>query len=92
MSMQTISVRYCFASDKGRDEVFDLLIDAHDLSLLGDMSATLPAWTELGFHQCPHCPLKTHQHFRCPLAAPLVDAVQRPEEHFFTEAPMAKST
>jgi hypothetical protein len=74
--MQTISVRYCFAYDKGREEVFDLTIDAHDLTLLADIPETLPAWTELDFHQCPHCPLKTPPHLRCPLAARLVDVVR----------------
>jgi hypothetical protein len=74
--MQTISVRYRFAYDKGSEEVFDLTIDAHDLSLLADIPETLPAWTELGFHQCPHCPLKTPAHLRCPLAAHLADIVR----------------
>jgi hypothetical protein len=78
--MQTISVRYCFASETGSEEVFDLTIDAHDLSLLADIPETLPAWTELGFHQCPHCPLKTPEHLRCPLAAHLVDVVRRFED------------
>jgi hypothetical protein len=74
--MQTFSVRYCFAYDKGSEEVFDLVIDAHDLCLIADIPETLPAWTELEFHQCPHCPLKTPRHLRCPLATHLVDVVR----------------
>jgi hypothetical protein len=74
--MQTISVRYCFVYKKGREEVFDLTIDAHDLILLTDIPEPLPVWTELGFHQCPHCTLKTAEHLRCPLAAHLVDVVR----------------
>jgi hypothetical protein len=78
--MQTISVRYCFASEMGGEEVFDLVIDAHDLRLLADIPETLPVWTELGFHKCPHCPLKTPEHLSCPLAAHLVDVVRRFED------------
>ena len=78
--MQTISVRYCFASETGGEKVFDLEIDAHDLSLLSDIPETLPAWTDLGFHQCPHCPLKTTEYLSCPLAAHLVDVVRRFED------------
>jgi hypothetical protein len=78
--MQTISVRYCFTYNKGCEEVFDLVIDAHDLSLLTDIPEVLPAWTELGFHQCPHCPLNTSEHLRCPLAAHLVGVVSSFED------------
>jgi hypothetical protein len=105
--MLTISVRYCFASELGSEEIFDLTIDTHDLSLLADIPETLPAWTELGFHQCPHCPLKTYTRLRCPLAAHLVDVVRRFDDlvyiedsledirhlfkHFLVEAPKDKS-
>lgn len=78
--MQTISVRYCFASEAGGEKIFDLVIDANDLSLLVDTPESLPEWTDLGFHQCPHCPLKTPEHLSCPLAAHLVDVVRRFED------------
>jgi hypothetical protein len=78
--MQTFSIQYCFAPEKGCQEIFDLKIDAQDLSLLADIPKTLPVWTELNFHQCPHCPLKNPPHLRCPLAAHLVDVVSRFED------------
>jgi hypothetical protein len=78
--MQTFSIQYCFAPEKGCKEIFNLKIDAQDLSLLADIPKTLPAWTELNFHQCPHCPLKNPPHLRCPLAAHLVDVVSRFED------------
>lgn len=36
----------------------------------------LPAWTELGFHQCPNCPLSTQTTKRCPMAVDLVPLVE----------------
>jgi hypothetical protein len=35
----------------------------------------LPAWTELGFHQCANCPLSTADTKRCPMAVRLVPLV-----------------
>ena len=32
------------------------------------LSAELPAWTQLGFHQCATCPLRAEQAPRCPVA------------------------
>jgi hypothetical protein len=37
---------------------------------------TLPPWTELGFHQCPNCPLSTETTKRCPMAVKFVPLVQ----------------
>ena len=40
----------------------------------------LPAWTELGFHQCPNCPLSAATTKRCPMAVnfvPLIDLFAR---------------
>lgn len=36
----------------------------------------LPSWTELGFHQCPNCPLSTASTKRCPMAVDLVPLVE----------------
>jgi uncharacterized protein DUF6901 len=36
----------------------------------------LPAWTELGFHQCPNCPLSTSTTKRCPMAVNFVPLVE----------------
>lgn len=35
----------------------------------------LPAWTELGFHQCANCPLSTADTKHCPMAVRLVPLV-----------------
>ncbi|HYD60899.1 MAG TPA: hypothetical protein VEC35_11115 [Noviherbaspirillum sp.] len=39
--------------------------------------AELPGWTELGFHQCPNCPLSAEAAPHCPMAVafiPLIEA------------------
>lgn len=35
----------------------------------------LPAWTELGFHQCSNCPLSTATTSHCPMAVQLVKLI-----------------
>jgi len=37
----------------------------------------LPDWTELGFKQCPNCPLKVEEHPHCPMAVQLHHMVER---------------
>ena len=36
----------------------------------------LPAWTELGFHQCPNCPLSTSNTKRCPMAVNFIPLIE----------------
>lgn len=38
-------------------------------------SADLPAWTELGFHQCENCPLSAGQVSHCPMAVSFVPLI-----------------
>ncbi len=37
--------------------------------------ADLPAWTELGFHQCPNCPLASDTTPHCPMAVNLLPLI-----------------
>ena len=39
-------------------------------------TGALPAWTELGFHQCPNCPLSTATTKRCPMAVRFVPLIE----------------
>ncbi|NVM23231.1 MAG: hypothetical protein HWN68_15780 [Desulfobacterales bacterium] len=75
--METVAVRYCFTSPDGSQETFDLQLDAHNLDLLGSLPEKLPPWTNLDCNQCPNCPLTIHTHPHCPLAARLVNIVER---------------
>jgi len=42
----------------------------------GAVQANLPAWTELGFHQCGNCPLSASEVAHCPMAVRLVPLVE----------------
>jgi hypothetical protein len=35
-----------------------------------------PAWTELGYYQCPNCPLKPETHPHCPAASSLTEIIE----------------
>jgi hypothetical protein len=74
--MQNVMMQYCFTLPDGSQEVFDLQLDAQNLDLLGNTPEAFPSWTNLDFHQCPHCPLVIDTHPHCPLAANLVNIVQ----------------
>lgn len=58
---------YRFSFPDGRTESLDAGADVPQDGL--------PAWTELGFHQCPNCPLSTADTKRCPMAVRLVPLV-----------------
>jgi hypothetical protein len=72
------SVTYHFAFPDGQRE--SLRLDAAS----GVDDDALPSWTELGFNQCPNCPLSASTTKRCPMAVkfvPLVDLFGRLRSH-----------
>lgn len=75
--MAITSVYYCFKLSEDSDEIFQLQIDTERLTLVNNLPETLPFWTKLTFHQCPHCPLTPEAHPFCPLAANLVNIIKR---------------
>jgi hypothetical protein len=75
--MKTIVIQYCFRLPDHSSEDFKLELDPRNLGLTGNIPQSLPTWTELDFHQCPHCPLEVVTDPHCPLAANLVNIVQR---------------
>jgi hypothetical protein len=74
--MENVRIKYCFTLPDGSQEAFDLQLDAQRLDLLGNTPEVFPSWTNLDFHQCPHCPLVIDTHPHCPLAANLVHIVE----------------
>jgi hypothetical protein len=72
-----LSISYTFRRDDGREDQFALTIDSRTLLLTGNEPAEVPAWTALGFHQCPNCPLTESTHPHCPLALNLVNIVRK---------------
>ncbi len=75
--METLNIRYCFLLPDDSEEVFDIKLDKRDLVLSNEPVQQLPDWTELGFCQCPNCPLVCHTHSHCPLAVSLVNLIDR---------------
>ena len=75
--METKTIRYSFRLPDNSCEDFKLELNAQNLELTGNIPRCLPAWTELAFHQCPNCPLDINDRPHCPLAANIVNLVQR---------------
>lgn len=75
--MDTIKIRYNFILNQVRTEVFDVHLDPETLESISVPSRELPAWTELTFHQCPHCPLSLESHLHCPVAVSLIQVIGR---------------
>lgn len=74
--MENVAIRYCFTLSNGSQEVYDLELDGQNLELVGNIPESLPSWTDLDFHECPHCPLPIDTHPHCPLAVRLVSIVE----------------
>ncbi|MBI2343937.1 MAG: hypothetical protein HYV02_06370 [Deltaproteobacteria bacterium] len=68
-------VRYHFRFDSGETRSFHVPLDATTLSLITQSEPAPPAWTALGHHQCPHCPLLSATHPHCPVAKAIAPAV-----------------
>ncbi len=75
--IETLFMQYRFTLANGSEELFYFTVDAKKLELLRNTSESLPLWTALSFHQCPHCPLNPDTHPHCPLAANFVNIVSR---------------
>jgi len=73
--MEAIKIRYSFNLDQGRTEVFDVHLDPETLESLSVPDRDRPTWTELNFHQCPHCPLSPDSHSHCPVAVSLIQVI-----------------
>lgn len=70
-------VHYAFILPNGQREDFVLTIDEDTMLCNTIADEALPEWTELDFHQCPHCPLKSEEVPHCPLARRLRSLVSR---------------
>lgn len=72
-----IEIRYIFRFNEKKHELIDLQLDDDRLEIINRPDGELPEWTQLGFEQCPHCPLDINIYPVCPVAQCLVDVVTR---------------
>jgi hypothetical protein len=70
-----ITYRYTFTFKDGTSLAFIVTLDGDTLDFIRNDDTPPPEWTELGFHQCPNCPLDPAQHPHCPAARNLVPVV-----------------
>ncbi len=73
----TFFITYRFTLPNNQEETFKLIFDAASIELVSDQIASPPFWTELEYHQCPHCPLTSETHTHCPVALNLVSTIHR---------------
>lgn len=71
-----IEITYHFQFPDGAAR-YDLALDSKSVTLCDRDQSTIPPWTALDFHQCPHCPLSKEENPQCPLAVALSDVLIR---------------
>ena len=67
---------YHFQFNDGAAYVHKLSIDSQTCLQNTDSTCSYPHWTELAFHQCPHCPLTAPTHRHCPIAANIAPVIE----------------
>lgn len=76
--MESVNIVYRIKLSDKLTEEFDYEMDAETFGIISaPKSGKLPPWTELGFKQCPNCPLKPEDHPHCPIAVQLHNIVDR---------------
>ena len=55
--MDHLEICYRFRLKDGTVDTIDLKLNPTTLELIDNIPEDLPAWSELGFQQCPKCPL-----------------------------------
>ncbi len=77
---EMINISYIFDLDDDRQEIFELRLDNQNMELIHNPSDEVPEWTDLKFHQCPHCPLNNEVRPNCPVALNLSSVIKRFEQ------------
>jgi hypothetical protein len=76
--MESVNVTYRIKLTEAVTETFEYRMNAETFEIISAPQAgELPAWTELGFKQCPNCPLKKEETPHCPMAVQLHRIVDR---------------
>jgi len=66
--------RFQLANDKALS--FKIKLNAETLRIRTGIKGALPEWTQLGFKQCPNCPLDGEEHSHCPMAVSLIEPIE----------------
>ncbi len=84
---EPLHIEYRFELQDAQVVDFDMYLDPETLVMDPSISAgDLPDWAELGFSQCPHCPLSTSETAHCPPAVNLVSVVSGFEQLYSHES------
>lgn len=75
--MEPLVFTYRLTFEDQVSETFTLRLDPRSFELVDNLPKPLPSWTELTFHQCPHCPLDSRTNPYCPLTVHLAAIVTR---------------
>jgi hypothetical protein len=70
-----IQYRYTFTFKDGTSLEFTVRLKGETLDFIRPNDDEAPEWAQLGFHQCPNCPLDPAVHRYCPAARNLVPVV-----------------
>jgi len=73
--MSKLVLRYRFTFPDSSERSFALEMDRDTAELTPSTRTNLPAWTELGFHQCLGCPFEVSKVARCPAAVHLSSVI-----------------
>jgi hypothetical protein len=76
MADDFVEIEYSLTLQSGERKCLVVRLDSATGVLRTAKKKPLPAWTRLGFHQCPNCPLNQSTHTHCPVAVGLVDVVE----------------
>ncbi len=81
-----MEIEYQFSFESGQVETFNLRFDDQSMQLQPEsMKGEPDGWMELGFHQCPGCPLPDEAGALCPVARNLGSIVNRFSDSFSYE-------
>ncbi len=75
--MESRKLIYSFNLPGEQKEEFVLEYDSKTLELVSSAEQDLPSWTFLDYNKCPHCPLKSEDSPRCPLAVSIAGVVRQ---------------
>jgi hypothetical protein len=73
---QYLNYQYQFKLSNDQIIGLKLKIDAATSTLTLPEHSSLPHWTELGFNQCPNCPLSNAEYTHCPVATNLIPLLE----------------